>query len=187
MASQQAPLKKWQIVAFGIGAVVLAGIITVGAITEKKDEPVAAAASAGPAKTGAAKTPATVEPAATEVTLTAKNNKDLKALLAANDIGLFQDFATEYQGQNIEFDGEIADLAQHGDYKTRYDILIYATTKAGPAFQFNDVNITSDLHLTGSNIPATITAGQKLHIVATVEEFTQGELLLLDPVSTKVE
>jgi Domain of unknown function (DUF4839) len=189
MTGQQAPLKKWQIIAFGAGAVVLAGIITVGAITEKTDEPVASASTATKAP---AKAAATVikKPAATVVpaqTMTVRNSKDLKKLLSTDDVGLFQDFATEYQGRKIEFDGEIADLANHGDYQTRYDILVYATTKAGPAFQFNDVNITGDLHLTGSNVPATIGVGQKLHIVATVQEFTQGELLLIEPVSTTVK
>jgi hypothetical protein len=50
-------------------------------------------------------------------------------------------------------------MNNHEGYTTRYDILItygdYSETHSngGPSFQFRDVNITSDLNLTG-DVPA---------------------------------
>ncbi|WBC15421.1 DUF4839 domain-containing protein [Micromonospora sp. WMMA1998] len=83
-------------------------------------------------------------------------------------------------------------MNHHGDDKTRYDILVFAGDRiesgvTGPNFQFNDVNITSDLGLTGSNIPDTIGVGQKRRITAEVEGYTgDQDLFLLDPVSAEV-
>ena len=95
-------------------------------------------------------------------------------------------------GRTIDFDGNIAYMNPHGSYTTRSDLLIaagdYSTTAfAGPKFQFWDVNITNDLHLTGSNIPDTIGMGTNLRVVAEVGEYnsTSG-LFLLEPVRTEV-
>ncbi|CAH0327246.1 hypothetical protein SRABI128_05911 [Microbacterium sp. Bi128] len=129
-----------------------------------------------------------------EQTLTVENNPDLAALLAgsASDRDMVEAFAAKYKGKNIEFDGNIAYMNNHGSYKTRYDILIAAgdyskSTMTGPNFQFKDVNIVSDLHLTGANVPETIGAGQNLHITATVEGYNRTqELFVLKPVSTLV-
>ena len=88
--------------------------------------------------------------------LTVKNNEDLAAVLAVKDETdpIIGEFAKKYAGRTIEFDGNIANMMQHGNYKTRYDILIYAgdyseTTAIGPNFKFEDVNVF-DLNLTGS-------------------------------------
>ena len=129
-----------------------------------------------------------------EQTLTVENNGDLAALLAgsASDRDMVESFATKYEGKNIEFDGNIAYMNNHGSSKTRYDILIAAgdyskSTMTGPNFQFKDVNIVSDLRLTGSNVPDTIGAGQNLHIIARVEGYNPvQELFFLKPVSTVV-
>lgn len=129
-----------------------------------------------------------------EQTLTVKNNQDLAALLAgsAPDRDMVEAFAVKYEGQNIEFDGNIAYMNNHGSFKTRYDILIaagdYSKSKmTGPNFQFKDVNIVNDLRLTGANVPDTIGAGQNLHIIATVEGYNRTqELFFLKPVSTTV-
>lgn len=74
-------------------------------------------------------------------------------------------------------------MNQHGDYETRFDILICAgnfseTSSSGPNFQFRDVNITNDLQLTGPNIPDTIGVGQNLRLVAKVEGFNGTRALL---------
>lgn len=129
-----------------------------------------------------------------EQTLTVENNQDLAALLAgsASDGDMVEAFAAKYKGKNIEFDGNIATMSNHGSYKTRYDILIaagdYSTSKmTGPNFQFQDINIVSDLHLTGANVPDSIGKGQNLHITATVEGYNRAQgLFFLKPVSTKV-
>lgn len=129
---------------------------------------------------------------AAEETLTAKNNKDLAALLAVDDYDLSEEFARKYEGKLIEFDGNIAYMANHDDYETRYDMLITAgdyseTTQTGPNFKFEDVNVVYDLHLTGSNIPDYVGMGDNLHVIARVEEFNRDMgLFFLDPVSTEV-
>ncbi|MBW9153941.1 DUF4839 domain-containing protein [Clostridium estertheticum] len=130
----------------------------------------------------------------TEEILTAKNNKDLANLLALkneNDpsIGVF---AKKYNGKTIEFDGNIANMVHHGNYKTRYDFLIsvgdYSKTSAiGPNFNFKDVNIVYDLHFTGSNIQENIVEGQNIHVIAKVVEYNEKQgLFFLEPISTKI-
>jgi hypothetical protein len=125
--------------------------------------------------------------------LTVKNNEELAAVLAVKDpfdssVG---NFAKKYAGKTIEFDGNIADLMQHKNYKTRYDILIYAgdyseTTVIGPYFKFQDVNI-ADLKLTGSDIPENLGKGQNLHITALVKEYNEDTgIFLLKPIATEI-
>ncbi|MFU8873236.1 DUF4839 domain-containing protein [Micromonospora sp. SL4-19] len=201
MSKQGPPLTKEQKVGFGVAAgllPILAIIITIGAINERNAPTPPAAtttetpAAQEPVEAASSPTPASAEPKA-EAVLTVENNKDLAALLAAvEDYDLFQEFAVKYEGRTIKFDGIIGAMNHHGDYKTRYDILVLAgdSTGAGatgPNFQFRDVNITSDLRLTGSNIPDTIGVGQKLRITAEVERYAGNQVLfLLDPVSTEV-
>ncbi|MGY1829474.1 DUF4839 domain-containing protein [Geodermatophilus sp. SYSU D01180] len=128
-----------------------------------------------------------------EQVLTAGNSADLAALLAVSDPGgqTVVDFATRYRGQLIEFDGNVASMLDHGDYDTRFDILVsagdYSTTTAiGPNFLLRDVNTTSDLHWEGPDIPATIGAGTNVHVVARVLDYNSTQqLLFLDPVSTR--
>lgn len=125
--------------------------------------------------------------------LTVKNNEDLAAVLAVKDEydPIVGEFAKKYVGRIIEFDGNIANMMQHEDYTTRYDILIYAgdyseTTFSGPSFKFENVNV-SDLKLTGSEIPENIGAGQNLHITAEVEEYNETSgLFFLNPISSEI-
>ncbi|CAN7531752.1 DUF4839 domain-containing protein [Rossellomorea sp. LjRoot5] len=126
--------------------------------------------------------------------VTVKNNEDFAAVLAVKNEAdpIISEFAKKYEGRTIEFDGYIANMMLHGNYKTRYNILILAgdygdTTFSGPNFQFKDVNVVSDLNLTGSNIPDTIGMGQNLHITAAVEEYDETSgLFRLDPISTEI-
>jgi len=125
--------------------------------------------------------------------LTVENNKDLASLLAVKDSSnpIISEFAKKYAGRTIEFNGNIANMAYHGNYKTRYDYLIYAgdfseTSAIGPSFKFENVNVY-DLHLTGSETPQYIEAGQNLHITAKVEEYNKiPELFFLKPISTEI-
>lgn len=147
-------------------------------------------ASQSPAATSSAvhTTPAPDE------TLTVENTADLAALLALEQPGdaAVGEFAAEYRGRTIEFDGNIAYMNAHGSYKTRYDLLIYAgdhspTASSGPNFQFRDVNISYDLHLTGPNVPDTLGTGDNLRIVARVGDYNgTQELFFLEPVRTEV-
>ncbi|SNS31097.1 protein of unknown function [Geodermatophilus pulveris] len=194
---------KVQLLAVSAGVLLLAVVVVVGVVVGTRGgasspQPAASATDAEvgaepaqePAATSSAAPPT---PAADEV-LTVENNADLAALLALSDdqAPAVGEFAARYRGRTIEFDGNIADLQPHGSYTTRYDLLIFAgdyspTTISGPNFQFRDVNITNDLHLTGPNVPDTIGAGNNLRIVAEVGDYISEQgLFLLDPVRTEV-
>jgi hypothetical protein len=170
VSKQRPPLTKQQKIGFRVAAgllPVLAIIIAIGAINEKNapTPPAAATTEASaeqePVEAAPEPKPASAEPEA-EAVLTVENNEDFAALLAAvDDYDLFKEFAAKYQGRTIEFDGTIGARNCLGDYKTRYDILVFPGDSiesgvTGPNFRFSDVNITSDLRLTGSNIPDTI-------------------------------
>ena len=126
-----------------------------------------------------------------EQPLTIATNSDLKKVLAERDncSDVVSDFASEYEGQVIDFDGNVAAMANHGDYDTRYDILIYPgdyseTSATGPSFQFRDVNVF-DLKFTGPKKPKSIGPGDNLRFVATVGKFDDNScLFFLDPVAT---
>ena len=210
------PLDKQRRNALIILAGVLAVVIAIGAIGERlgliSDETAAAPTSAAatpsisptsapsPTSTPSASESAIQEPVESqpgeaetvaEEILTEENNEDLAALLAVEDYDLSEEFAGKYEGKLIEFDGNIAYMANHDDYVTRYDMLITAgdyseTSQIGPSFKFEDVN-AFDLHLTGSNSPDYVGMGDNLHIIARVEEFNRDMgLFFLDPVSTEV-
>ncbi|OFI38254.1 hypothetical protein BIU82_18375 [Arthrobacter sp. SW1] len=129
----------------------------------------------------------------TEAVITAKTSKELAALLVVPDNcdDSIAGFASKYEGRTIEFDGSIANMINHGSYKTRYDILLYpgdlgSASTTGPAFKFEDVGI-HNLNLQGKNIPAYVGVDDKLHIVANVGEFKSSQcLFFLEPVSTEV-
>jgi len=151
----------------------------------------AAAASTAPsAEIQAPAEPVRTTPAAEEI-LTVENNAQLAALLASTSPSVAEvgAFASQYAGQTIEFDGNIAFMNDHGGFSTRYDLLILAgdfstTTSSGPSFQFRDVNLTSDLKLVGPNIPDTVGKGDNLRITARVGDYNSTqELLFLEPVS----
>lgn len=125
-----------------------------------------------------------------EELLTVENNEDLAALLAIEDYEVSEAFAAKYAGKTIKFDGNIAYMAPHGDYDTRYDLLITAgdyseTSQTGPSFKFRDVNV-GDLNLTGSNNSDSIGMRDNLRVTALVKEFNPNTgLFFLEPVSTE--
>ena len=125
--------------------------------------------------------------------LTVDNCKELAEVLSIKDESdpLIKEFAKKYAGRTIEFDGNTAYVSNHGNYKTRFDYLIFAgdyskTNFSGPNFQFRDVNY-NDLLLTGDNVPDTFGVGLNIHIIATVEEYSETSgLFQLKPVSIKM-
>ena len=160
---------------------------------EKKDEPEkSTAAASGMPSTAPRPTSTSAESAATEV-ITPRNNPAFAALLKKGDTcdDAYLRFATRYEGRTIAFNGSIAHMMPHGDYKTRYDILLGAGDKGpykgfGPNFKYEDVSVF-DLKLTGKKIPDTVGAGDKFRFVAKVREFKAVQCLFyLDPVSTKI-
>lgn len=199
---RQKPKTPWRLIAVAGGALLVVAIISIigvslsgGSSSEAETVPTenVAAPSEQPSEAPASSEPEPSAPAEEEP-LTVENSADLAALLTGPDNATTSaEFATKYQGRLIEFDGSIGAMGPHGDYDTRYDILItygdYSATHSsgGPTFQFRDVNTTYDLHLTGEDIPETIGVGDNLHFVARVGEFETNTLLfLLEPVSTSL-
>jgi len=139
--------------------------------------------------------PDAVEPSGpdAEQVLTKANSEAFAALLAVSDScdETIAPFVAEYGGRTIEFDGSIVNVANHGDYDTRYDLLVAPANKgpdsiAGPAFKFEDVNVP-DLNLTGSKVPGSLAEGDRFRFVAQVDEYNPTQcLLFLNPVSTRV-
>lgn len=204
---RQKPKQPWLLWGLGAAAVLIAGLV-LSSIQGGDDAPSSAVpttvAAETPAGTPSSEPTVEQQPSAPpegrtdtsvpEQTLTVENNEDLATLLSGTATGgeIVENFAANYKGKLIEFDANIAAMNNHGSYKTRFDILIAAgdystTTSKGPNFQFRDVNIVSDLHLTGSNVPNTIGKGDNLHVIAQVGEFnSSSQLFFLKPVSTTV-
>lgn len=106
--------------------------------------------------------------------ITEQNNPEFASLLSGPDMGdSVSAFASKYANRVIEYDGYVASVAPHGNYKTRFDYLILAgdddASAHGPNFQFNDVNY-SDLHLS-ENAPDTFGMGLKVHVRAKVKSY----------------
>ena len=125
--------------------------------------------------------------------LTVDNCADLAAMLALKnefDPSIII-FAKTYYGKTIEFDGNVSYLNNHGDYNTRYDILIYAgdyddQSVSGPSFQFVDVGVTN-LGLSGLYMTDLISIGDNVHIIAKVGEYHESSgLFELKPVLVKL-
>ena len=76
-------------------------------------------------ETPSSTTEPTTEPAEN---LTIENCSDLAALLALRDPGdpSVSTFASKYYGQVIEFDGCVMNMQHHGDFDTRWDVLLSA-------------------------------------------------------------
>ena len=139
-------------------------------------------------------TPVATEPSApaTEQILTAKTNKEFAALLKVSDCDdVIAPFAAKYNGRTIAFDGSIAAAANHGDYDTRFDFLLFPGSKGpesvvGPAFKFEDVN-RFDLNITGKDVPDGVSVGDRFRFIAEVGEYNPDTcLFFLDPIETKV-
>ena len=134
-----------------------------------------------------------IVPTAEEEIITVDNNEEFAAVLNAKDPGdqIIKEFAVKYAGRTIEFDGNIANMSNHGTYTTRYDFLIspwdYSETSIlGPYFKFEDCSVL-DLNLIGDNVPDFIGMGENLHFVAKIIRYDENsQLFYLDPVSTEV-
>ena len=109
--------------------------------------------------------------------LTINNCEELANMLSnkADIDESYLNFASNYHGRIIEFDGNIAHLMNYKNYNTRYDILVYAgdfssDSVRGPAFKFENVN-TTDLGLDTLFLESQIEVGKNVRIVAEVDEF----------------
>ena len=130
---------------------------------------------------------------AEEEIITVDNNEEFAAVLNTKDPGdqIIKEFAVKYAGRTIEFDGNIANMSNHGDYTTRYDFLIspwdYSETSiSGPNFKFEDCSVF-DLNLIGDNVPDSIGMGDNLHFVAKIINYDEtSQLFYIDPISAEV-
>ena len=113
-----------------------------------------------------------------EGSLTIENCPALLAMLAAkgeND-PCYAEFAETYRGKTIEFDGCIVSIANHENYKTRYDLLVQGgdfvdpnTANLGPYFSLRNVAGTSI-----SSFGDSIRIGSNVHIVAEVVDYNSN-------------
>lgn len=120
--------------------------------------------------------------------LTIDNSEALNELLNTENSDVLKKFVSDYKGKKIQFNGNIANVVNHNNYKTRFDFLVYAgdystSSSRGPAFQFKDKNY-NDLNLIGKNIPDEVREGQNYIITAEVLEYnpTNG-LFFLKPIT----
>ena len=187
---------KTQLVLVASCALILvAGIIGIVVGTQSGGDTPNPSAAQTPASTAPPAEP--TEPDATESSppddeqvMTADNSEEFAALLAVPDYcdETIAPFVAKYAGRTIKFDGSIANMANHGDYDTRYDILVYPGDKGpestvGPAFKFEDVNVF-DLNLTGAK---SVGEGDRFRFVAQVDKYNPTQcLLFLAPVSARV-
>lgn len=125
--------------------------------------------------------------------LTIENNADLKALLELKDPSdpSVSSFANKYSGQIIEFDGCVVSMQYHGDYDTRFDILIGAgdfdeNVMRGPNFRLTDVN-AYDMELNTLWLEDVLSVGTNIHIIAEVGEYNPNSSLFeLDVIKVEV-
>ncbi|MGW5332767.1 DUF4839 domain-containing protein [Streptomyces bauhiniae] len=137
------------------------------------------------------KKPSTPSTSTVRAPITPHNNPQFAALLKADSCDdANAAFATKREGQEIAFNGSVVNMAPHGDYDTRYDLLLGPgdqgpNTMVGPAFKYDDVSML-DLNLSGKKVPATVNTGDKFRFVAEVGEFNATQCLFyLHPVSTE--
>lgn len=208
------PLNK-KAMLIGGGAVALVAVVGIiaaalGGGSSKPDETAAPSTSeSAPSSEGSAETTdqtedqdpsgeseTSIEPTeepepTTDPVLTVKNNKDLAKLMKVGNYcdASVQEFGDKYAGQTIKFDGHISDIAKHGNYSTRFDLLLGpgfdVESGRGPGFQYRDVNLISDMNWQGEN-PDGLAVGDTFTFEAKVLGY-EGDntcLFLLDPVST---
>lgn len=129
----------------------------------------------------------TTEPAEN---LTVENCPDFAALLALRDPGdpSVSTFASKYYGQVIEFDGCVMNMQHHGDFDTRWDVLLGAgdydeNSALGPNFRLTDVAFY-EMNVSGGD---SVYVGLNVHIVAEVGNYnSNSQLFELDIISMDI-
>lgn len=195
------PKTPWRWIAVGGGAFVIAltAITVIGVVNDQNNlaAPVETPATVAIEPSAKSTTPAAApspEPTSAEAvapTITTASDPAFAAILALGDYCSpdIAAFAAEHAGQTIEFDANIGAMNSHNGASTRYDILLGAgdfseTSATGPAFQFRDVNTTSDLHYVG-DVPDGIGVRDNLNVTAEILNYEPSScLFLLEPVAT---
>lgn len=125
--------------------------------------------------------------------LTVENNADLATLLALSnpEDPFVSTFARQYSGRIIEFDACVHAIQNHGDYDTRYDILIGAgdfdeNSMRGPNFRLTDVN-AFDMDLDTLWLEDELWVGRNIYIIAIVGEYDAGTSIFeLDVIKVEI-
>ena len=128
------------------------------------------------------------------VNLTVENCAEFANILSLKSESdpAYAEFAKAHRGEKVEFDGCILNVMNHGNYNTRYDILLNAgnyvdanTANPGPYFKFEDVN-TFDMGIKDLYLPSFAKNGSNVHIIAKVVKFDDNSgLFFLDPISVE--
>jgi hypothetical protein len=97
-----------------------------------------------------------------------------------------RDFANSYNGKIIEFDGCVAFMMKHGNYKTRFDVCLaggkYSSKLRGPLFAFEDVSFY-DMNVSGED---TVAGGMAFRIAGKIKGYSdEGKYIILEPVFMK--
>lgn len=127
-----------------------------------------------------------VKPKKTE-NLTIENNADFASLMKITDqtdSTTIKTFVNAHKGETIEFNGCIAFMMKHKNYKTRFDVCLaggdYEGRVYGPLFSFENVSYY-DMKVSGSD---TVSQGMKFKIIATIVGFNDsGNYIILKPIS----
>ena len=108
--------------------------------------------------------------------LTVDNCEDLQVMLnnPADIDNSYTAFGIAYAGRTFEFDGCVRSVMNHGNYDTRYDILISGGDfdpdhQNGPSFKFTNVS-GSDLGV-GLFVDDVVREGANVHVTAIVKYF----------------
>lgn len=108
--------------------------------------------------------------------LTPDNCEDLYDLLYGDDeYDTFAAFAEKYEGKKIKFDGSVDYIALHGNFKTRFDLLLSADdysedSQTGPTFKIENVN-ANDLGYGLDDLFDVFPIGTNVEITAFVDRF----------------
>ena len=193
------PPVPWKMIGgLGAAAVVLIAVLGIGALLES-DDPADQASAAETSEVQPDETPEPappVDPATVTETaevLTIDNNPDLAAVLQerASCSPIIADFAADYAGQTIQFDGYIGNVAAVSTFGALYNILIGVwdfdeSDVRGPDFQYREIAPVRQLNLPGLKSPDDLRVPDRFRFTAVVDTYDPDTcLFLLNPVSTE--
>lgn len=119
--------------------------------------------------------------------ITIENNEEFAAIMKLSDPSSpeIADFANSHIDQIVEFDGCVAYIMHHNNYKTRFDVLLvkgdyHEKGPYGAFFAFIDVSFF-DMKVDGTD---TVARTMGFHIVGKIKEYNEeGNTIVLQPVS----
>ena len=126
------------------------------------------------------------KPVVKDPNITTDNNADFAALMRITDqtdAATIRSFVNSHKGKVVEFDGCVALMMQHENYKTRFDVCLaggdYTGKVYGPLFAFEDVNFY-EMNVSGSD---TVAGGMLFRIAGEIKGYSaEGGYIILEPV-----